>query len=106
MPNVPQESPNDIPEGETPMGVTLYAYDTLVDVPRPGDRVTITGMYRAAAIRANPRQAALHALFRTYVDVVHIHRDETRRLFSQANGANAKAEASRAGSLLAEYGTR
>ncbi len=39
----PQESPNDIPEGETPMGVTLYAHDVLVDVCRPGDRVTITG---------------------------------------------------------------
>ncbi|GLC33284.1 hypothetical protein PLESTB_000350900 [Pleodorina starrii] len=85
-----QESPNDIPEGETPMGVTLYTYDTLVDVARPGDRVTITGMYRAAPFRANPRQAALHALFRTYLDVVHIHRDETRRLFSTANGADAK----------------
>ncbi|GIL91733.1 hypothetical protein Vretimale_14863 [Volvox reticuliferus] len=86
-----QESPNDIPEGETPMGVTLYTYDTLVDVARPGDRVTITGMYRAAPIRANPRQAALHALFRTYVDVIHIHRDETRRLFTQAAGQDGKA---------------
>ncbi|KAG2484937.1 hypothetical protein HYH03_016323 [Edaphochlamys debaryana] len=79
-----QESPNDIPEGETPMAVTLYTYDTLVDVARPGDRVTITGVYRAAPIRANPRQTALHALFRTYVDVVHCHRDESRRLFSAA----------------------
>ncbi|GFR47266.1 hypothetical protein Agub_g8953 [Astrephomene gubernaculifera] len=87
-----QESPNDIPEGETPMGVTLYTYDTLVDVARPGDRVTITGMYRAAPIRANPRQAALHALFRTYVDVVHVHRDETRRLFTTAGGQDAKAQ--------------
>ncbi|GIL62005.1 hypothetical protein Vafri_16331 [Volvox africanus] len=86
-----QESPNDIPEGETPMGVTLYTYDTMVDVARPGDRVTITGMYRAAPIRANPRQAALHALFRTYVDVIHIHRDETRRLFTQSLGQDGKA---------------
>ncbi|KAG2450350.1 hypothetical protein HYH02_004855 [Chlamydomonas schloesseri] len=84
-----QESPNDIPEGETPMGVTLYSYDTLVDVARPGDRVTITGIYRAAPVRANPRQAALYAMFRTYVDVVHVHRDESRRLFSAAGSGAA-----------------
>jgi DNA replicative helicase MCM subunit Mcm2 (Cdc46/Mcm family) len=50
-----QESPNDIPEGETPLGVPLYAFDGLVDVARPGDRVTITGVYRAVPARANPR---------------------------------------------------
>lgn len=38
-----QESPNDIPEGETPLGVSAYAYNELVDVCRPGDRVAITG---------------------------------------------------------------
>lgn len=68
-PHTPQESPNDIPEGETPMGVTLYSYDTLVDVARPGDRVTITGIYRAAAVRANPRQVRSARRGRVWCDV-------------------------------------
>ncbi len=41
-----QETPDAIPEGETPHTVSLYAYDELVDVARPGDRVDITGVYR------------------------------------------------------------
>lgn len=39
-----QESPNLIPEGETPHAVTAFVYDALVDFVRPGDRVTIVGM--------------------------------------------------------------
>ena len=38
-----QESPNLIPEGETPHAVTAFVYDALVDFVRPGDRVTIVG---------------------------------------------------------------
>jgi DNA replicative helicase MCM subunit Mcm2 (Cdc46/Mcm family) len=43
-----QEKPDDIPEGETPHSVCMYVFDANVDVCRPGDRVTITGTYRAA----------------------------------------------------------
>lgn len=47
-----QESPNDIPEGETPLGVSAYTYTELVDVCRPGDRVAITGGCHACMRRA------------------------------------------------------
>lgn len=40
-----QESPNLIPEGETPHAVTAFVYDALVDFVRPGDRVTVVGMF-------------------------------------------------------------
>ncbi|MEW5317187.1 MAG: hypothetical protein WDW38_008512 [Sanguina aurantia] len=89
-----QERPNDIPEGETPHAGTLYVFESNVDVCRPGDRVTITGTYRAAPMRVNPRQHALHALYKTYIDVNHIQRDEKARLFSvAADGASAAATA-------------
>ena len=39
-----QENPNAIPEGETPHNVTLLCYDPLVDVTKPGDRITVTGV--------------------------------------------------------------
>jgi DNA replication licensing factor MCM4 len=38
-----QEQPDNIPEGETPHAVLMYAYEQCVDAARPGDRVTITG---------------------------------------------------------------
>lgn len=38
-----QENPNAIPEGETPHNVTLMCYDPLIDVTKPGDRITVTG---------------------------------------------------------------
>lgn len=42
-----QETPDSIPQGETPHTVTVFAFGDLVDVAKPGDRVEITGIYRA-----------------------------------------------------------
>lgn len=33
-----QETPDEIPEGETPATATVFAFDDLVDAVRPGDR--------------------------------------------------------------------
>lgn len=33
-----QETPDEIPEGETPATATIFAFDDLVDAVRPGDR--------------------------------------------------------------------
>eukprot|EP00887_Chlorella_sp_A99_P000983 scaffold5.g983.t1 len=35
-----QENPNDIPEGETPHTVSMFARQDLVDLSKPGDRIT------------------------------------------------------------------
>jgi len=88
-----QEKPNDIPEGETPHNVTMYVYEGNVDLCRPGDRVTITGTYRAQPMRVNPRQRSLHAVFRTYLDVMHVQRDEQGRLFTLAAAQQEAAAA-------------
>ena len=45
--NNPQENPNAIPEGETPHNVTLLCYDPMTDSTKPGDRITVTGIYKA-----------------------------------------------------------
>ena len=42
-----QETPDSVPEGETPHTVTVFSYDDLVDVAKPGDRVVITGIFKA-----------------------------------------------------------
>eukprot|EP00878_Enallax_costatus_P013418 GHUV01014031.1.p1 GENE.GHUV01014031.1~~GHUV01014031.1.p1 ORF type:complete len:879 (+),score=279.82 GHUV01014031.1:392-3028(+) len=82
-----QEDPTNIPEGETPRSLLMYAFDTNVDACKPGDKVTITGIFRATRLRLNPRQRAAHALFKTYLDVVHVAKDETDKLFRPRTGA-------------------
>ncbi len=36
----------------------------------------LVGIFRATRLRLNPRQRAAHALFKTYIDVLHVARDE------------------------------
>ncbi|KAJ2575513.1 MCM DNA helicase complex subunit, partial [Coemansia sp. RSA 1836] len=67
-------TPEVIPDGQTPHTVTLVMHDELVDVAKPGDRLEITGIYRGVPVRANPRTRAVQAIYRTYVDVVHVRR--------------------------------
>ena len=56
-----QEAPEHIPEGETPQTCSMCAWEGLVDVARPGDRVEITGVYRAIPLRVNPKQRTVTA---------------------------------------------
>jgi len=67
-----QETPDAVPDGQTPHTVSLSVYDELVDVCKPGDRVVVTGIYRSVPVRVNPRQRTMKSLFKTYLDVVHV----------------------------------
>ena len=49
-----QEAPDDMPAGQTPHTVILYVHGELVDAVQPGDRVSVTGIYRAVPMRVNP----------------------------------------------------
>ncbi|KAJ2400518.1 MCM DNA helicase complex subunit [Coemansia sp. RSA 2559] len=69
-----QETPEVIPDGQTPHTLTLVMHDELVDVAKPGDRLEITGIYRGVPVRTNPRMRTVQAIYRTYIDVVHIRR--------------------------------
>lgn len=75
-----QETPDVVPDGQTPHTVTLCTYDELVDICKPGDRVEITGIFRGQPVRVNPRQRSQKSLYKTYVDVVHVKRHSARRL--------------------------
>jgi DNA replication licensing factor MCM4 len=75
-----QETPDETPDGQTPYTVTLCSYDDLVDVAKPGDRVDVTGIFRAVSVRPNPRQRSINSLFKTYVDVVHIKKTSKARI--------------------------
>lgn len=81
-----QETPDSIPEGETPQTVNLLAFEDLVDVARPGDRVEITGIYRATSARPNPRQRGVRSIYKTYIDVIHVKKTEKGRMDAEDFG--------------------
>jgi len=75
-----QETPDNVPDGQTPHAVSLCVYDELCDVARAGDRIEVTGIFRSVPVRINPRQRSIKSLFKTYVDVLHIQKVDKRRL--------------------------
>jgi len=74
-----QETPETVPEGETPHTVHLCVYEDLVDFVKPGDRVEAVGIYKAMGIRVNPQQRVLKNVYRTYIDVINFVRHDKRR---------------------------
>ncbi|AMD22592.1 HHL178Cp [Eremothecium sinecaudum] len=75
-----QETPDLVPDGQTPHSVSLCVYDELVDSCRAGDRVEVTGIFRCIPIRANQRQRVLKSLYKTYLDIVHVKKVNEKRL--------------------------
>ncbi|KAJ2659387.1 MCM DNA helicase complex subunit [Coemansia sp. RSA 1200] len=88
-----QETPEVIPDGQTPHSLTLVTHDELVDVAKPGDRLEITGIYRGAPVQPNPRMRTVQAIYRTYIDVVHIRRLGRSRVQRSASQGLDVAEA-------------
>ncbi|GLJ06335.1 hypothetical protein SUGI_0036660 [Cryptomeria japonica] len=75
-----QETPDAIPEGETPHTVSLLMHDKLVDAAKPGDRVEVTGIFRAMTVRVGPNQRVVKSLFKTYIDCLHLKKADKTRL--------------------------
>lgn len=75
-----QETPDAVPDGQTPHTVSLSAYDELVDVSKPGDRLVVTGIFRSVPVRVNPRRRTIKSLFKTFLDVVHVRLGQDGRL--------------------------
>jgi hypothetical protein len=77
-----QETPETIPEGEIPQAVNLCVFDSLVHVLKSGDRIDVTGIYRAVSKRMNPKSRSISNIFRNYIDVIHLKKtdsDETEK---------------------------
>ncbi|XP_057966145.1 DNA replication licensing factor MCM4 [Malania oleifera] len=75
-----QETPDEIPEGGTPHTASLLMHDKLVDAGKPGDRVEVTGIYRAMSVRVGPAQRTVKSLFKTYIDCLHLKKTDKSRL--------------------------
>ncbi|XP_076061551.1 disc proliferation abnormal [Oratosquilla oratoria] len=85
-----QESPDDMPPGQTPHTVQVYAHNDLVDDVQPGDRVTVTGIYRATPLKLNPRMRNLKSVYKTHIDVVHFRKIDSKRLHGQEDGGTPR----------------
>jgi DNA replication licensing factor MCM4 len=75
-----QETPDNIPDGQTPHSVSLCVYDELVDVCKAGDRVEVTGIFRCNPMRVSARQRSQKALFKTYIDVLHVQKVDRKKM--------------------------
>ncbi|KAG7262467.1 hypothetical protein CRUP_007179, partial [Coryphaenoides rupestris] len=57
-----QESPEDMPAGQTPHTTVVYAHNDLVDKVQPGDRSNVKSVYK------------------THIDVIHFRKTDEKRL--------------------------
>ena len=75
-----QETPDSVPDGQTPHSVSICAFNELVDFCKAGDRIEITGIFKCNAVRINPRQRTVKSVYKTYVDALHIQKTDKQRL--------------------------
>jgi len=75
-----QETPEQIPDGATPQTALIYCYDELVDTVQPGDRVEVTGIYRATPLRVMARQRSVKSIYKTHLDALHFNKQSGNRI--------------------------
>jgi len=68
---VVQERPEEIPPGQMPRSIEIILTSDLVDIARPGDRITITGILRVMPTGAAMRGTG-KAVFGLYIDANHV----------------------------------
>jgi DNA replication licensing factor MCM4 len=87
-----QETPEMIPDGATPQTALIYCYDELVDTVQPGDRVEVTGIYRATPLRVMARQRTVKSIYKTHLDALHFNKSTGNRV--RREGAEDEEEVS------------
>ncbi|WEL38097.1 minichromosome maintenance P-loop domain-containing protein [Encephalitozoon hellem] len=65
-----QELPEGIPDGTTPMAMTIVCRNEFVDGLVPGDRVKVVGILKATPVRLNPVMRKIKSTFRTYLELL------------------------------------
>ncbi|OAG29628.1 DNA replication licensing factor MCM4 [Nematocida displodere] len=65
-----QEMPGSTKDGLVPSTITIIAENTGVDAFIPGDRVKISGIYRAVPIKLNYIHRTIKSSFKTYIEMI------------------------------------
>lgn len=87
-----QETPDSVPEGETPQTIHLCAYEDLVDHVKPGDRCEVVGIYRAIGHRVNHAMRTVRSIYRTYIDVIGFTMTDAKRYQNDEDAAQDQQE--------------
>merc|ERR1712029_788884 len=53
---------------------------------QPGDRVYVSGIYRAVPMKANPKARNIKSVYKTHIDVVHFRKTNAERLAGTNDG--------------------
>jgi DNA replication licensing factor MCM4 len=69
-----QETPDEVPAGQTPASVVTFCFDDLVDSVNAGDKVEVTGVLRAQPVRVHPKISKVKSVYKTYLDVIHFRK--------------------------------
>lgn len=77
---------DDMPAGRTPATVNVMSHGALVEAVGAGERVRVTGVFRAAPAAVHPRRAAVRALHRTHLDALHYAKAHEHRLHDIEDG--------------------
>lgn len=88
-----QETPESVPEGETPYTIHLCAYEDFVDYVKPGDRVEVIGIYKAMGVRVDASKRVLKNVYRTYIDVINYVKTDRKRLNVDTNEEHNNGDA-------------
>lgn len=52
----------------------------------------MSGIYRATPLRVNPRQRTVKAVYKTYIDVIHFLKTDTKRLRGRDEEEDVESE--------------
>lgn len=74
-----QELPEGIPDGTTPMTMTVVCKGGFVDELVPGDKIVVTGILKATPVRLNPVMRKIKSTFRVYLDLLSCQTMKKRR---------------------------
>lgn len=80
-----QESPDNMPAGQTPSTISLIACADLVDKVHPGDRVFVTGIYRSHPVRVLSFQRKLKDIYKVVIDILHYRKVNTGQLHEESS---------------------
>jgi len=79
-----------MPEGESPVTLELCVYDELVDYVKPGDKCQFIDIFKTQWIRVNPRLRVTKTIFKTFIDVVNINKNNKNRIAQYLNNEDDK----------------
>ncbi|KAI5181785.1 DNA replication licensing factor MCM4 [Nematocida sp. AWRm80] len=65
-----QELPESSQDGSVPLTITCVAYNAMTDGLSPGDKVKITGVYKAVPLKLNYIHRTIKSSFKTYIEVI------------------------------------